>query len=38
LKKDLHETIWEGTDWIDLAYDSVTYGAVINMVMYLQVP
>jgi hypothetical protein len=29
---------WEGTDWINLAYDKENWWAVLNVVMSLQVP
>jgi hypothetical protein len=38
IKMDLREIGWGGTDWIDLAEDRDQWGALVNTVMYLQVP
>jgi hypothetical protein len=38
IKLDLREAGWNGMDWIDLAQDGDQWGALVNMVMSLQVP
>lgn len=35
---DLQETEWEGLDWTDLAEDSDYWRALVDMVLYLQIP
>jgi hypothetical protein len=38
IKMDLREIGWNGVDWIDLAQDRDQWRALVNTVMYLQVP
>jgi hypothetical protein len=38
IKKDLRETGWDGTDWINLAQDIDQRRALVNMVMNLRIP
>jgi hypothetical protein len=38
IKIDLREIGWEGMDWIDLVQDRDQWRALVNTVMYLQVP
>jgi hypothetical protein len=38
IKMDLRDIVWGGTDWSDLAQDMDKCRALVNAVMYLQVP
>jgi hypothetical protein len=38
IKTDLREIGWSGMDWIRLAQDRDQWWALLNTVMYLQVP
>jgi hypothetical protein len=38
IKMDLREIGWNGMDWIDLAQDRDQCRALLNTLMYLQVP
>jgi hypothetical protein len=37
IKMDLREIGWDGMDWIDVAQDRDQWGALVNMVINLQV-
>jgi hypothetical protein len=38
IKMNVREIGWEGVDWINLAQDRDQWWALVNTVMYLQVP
>jgi hypothetical protein len=38
IKIDLREIGWDAMDWIDLAYDSDQWRALVNTVMNFRVP
>jgi hypothetical protein len=38
IEMNLQEVGWGGMDWIDVAQDRDTWGALVNAIMNLQVP
>jgi hypothetical protein len=38
IKIDLREIIWDGIDWIDVAWDRDQRRALVNTVMNLRIP